>query len=217
MLKSKITKSLLLISTILTSSIFAQETLCYKENLSSISQIEKVTLDGGLCSGTKSIKDMQQDSWIIDDIKINPKDGKYSFVYIFKKENKKTEVITEAIITEAVSSNLSLDARIKKAIKKDRVEVKKQKEKEIKISNFESGKKLYINKCQRCHGIKADEIAQNVSRKLNTMTYQEMKNSIVGYQFSDYDNGRAVIMKPYSDISDTDIKNVHAYIQTLKK
>ena len=49
------------------------------------------------------------------------------------------------------------------------------------------------------------------------MTYEEMETSIVGYRFNDYNKGRSFLMKPYSEISDKELKNVFDYIQTMKK
>ena len=47
--------------TFLITSSFAQTTMCYKQNHSDFSTIESINLDGGLCNGNKSLKDMKKD------------------------------------------------------------------------------------------------------------------------------------------------------------
>ena len=207
MIKTKLDKYLLLIAILFTSNANAQETLCYKENLKSISEIETVKLNGGACQNKNSIKDMQNNQWIIDDIKITPKDGKYSFLYVFKKN----------VIVKNTTVDIDLDQKILMAIKTDRVQTKKIKAKKELETKLNNGEHLYILKCQRCHGEKANRVASNVSAKLSEMTYEEMETSIVGYRFNDYNKGRSFLMKPYSEISDKELKNVFDYIQTMKK
>ncbi|NQY20669.1 MAG: cytochrome c [Campylobacteraceae bacterium] len=207
MIKLKLTKYLLLISILFTSNAYSQETLCYKENLNSISDIEKVKLNGGECQNKNTIKDMQKKEWIINDIKITPKNGKYTFIYIFKKN----------LVTKNTLSAVDLDKKILEGILIDRQNTKKLNIKKEITQNFNDGKKLYILKCQRCHGEEANKVASNVSAKLSEMTYQEMEDAMVGYKFNDYDKGRAILMKPYSEISNKELKNVFDYIQTIKK
>ena len=52
-----------ILSTILlfgTTSIFAQTTMCFKENHSSMSTIETTALNGGACDGKYSVNDMKK-------------------------------------------------------------------------------------------------------------------------------------------------------------
>ena len=105
MIKQKVFKFLFL-SLFVTNLAYAQQTLCYKENLSSLSQIEYVNLDGGICKGEKNLQDMKNDSWLIDDVKITPNNGNYTFTYVFKKYNQQN------------LSNENLDEKINKNFRK---------------------------------------------------------------------------------------------------
>ena len=59
--------------------------------------------------------------------------------------------------------------------------------------------------------------AYNRSRALNTLTLEEIKTSIKGYQTDQYDRGLAMIMKPYANsLMVEDIEAIYQYIQTLK-
>jgi hypothetical protein len=65
---------------ITTTSLFAQTTMCFKENHNSMATIENTKLDGGECKSTYSIKDMKVKGWNVDDIKITTKEEKYNFI-----------------------------------------------------------------------------------------------------------------------------------------
>ena len=59
-MKKAILSSILLLSA---SSIFADTTMCFKENHQSMSTIENTPLDGGLCAGKNTIADMKAKGW----------------------------------------------------------------------------------------------------------------------------------------------------------
>ena len=106
-----------------------------------------------------------------------------------------------------------VEAKIEeKKIKK--AKVKKAKEAKKAMAD---GKKMYIAKCQTCHGEKAEKEAYGTSRPLNSLTFKEMEKAIVGYQLDEYDRGMAMIMKQHANaIMIKEVKSIHKYIQTLK-
>ena len=71
---------------ITSASLFAQTTMCFKENHTSMATIESTILDGGLCSSTKTVQDMKNEGWNVDDIKIEKSSKGNNYIYIFKKE-----------------------------------------------------------------------------------------------------------------------------------
>ena len=55
-LKKKFLSSILLLSS---ASLFADTTMCFKENHKSMTTIESTPLDGGICAGKFSVNDMK--------------------------------------------------------------------------------------------------------------------------------------------------------------
>ena len=78
------------------------------------------------------------------------------------------------------------------------------------------GKELYTKKCASCHGKDADKKAMGTSEKINTLTLEEIKNSLIGYQDGSY-SGKYKSMKRSlaRKLGQEDISAVAAYIQTL--
>ena len=103
-----------------------------------------------------------------------------------------------------------------------RLETRKEEEKAAKIlavkeKMSKSGKDLYTNTCQTCHGEKADLKPYNTSRALIDLSLQDMQLAIRDYMIDDYDRGFAMIMKPYANmLNDKKMKEVYSYIKTLK-
>ncbi|UTJ06857.1 c-type cytochrome [Arcobacter roscoffensis] len=209
--------------TLLTSTaLFAQTTMCFKENHNSMSTIEKTKLDGGECKSIYNIKDMKENGWTVDDIKITTtNEGKYNFIYIFKDSKSSSNFVT----TNSNLSSEELEARIVKRLEAKKEQEKKEQEIERKIKAKEEGKKLYVNKCQSCHGQKGELNAMNASRPLNTLSYEEMQIAINAYISYDrdndderYGNGRAIIMQPYAaSTTEEDLKNISNYLKSINK
>ena len=201
------TLKFLLLSLLSTNILYAQQTLCYKENLSSISEIEYVNLDGGICKGEKNLQDMKNESWIIDDVKINPINGKYSFTYVFKKYNQQN-----------VSSD-NIDEKINKILAQRKVKAKQERKEKIRLAKLQritDGKTLYENKCSSCHGIKAER-RPRFSRKLSTLHefsyFQKMKEYSVG----SVESPIAYQMEPIAQfLKDKELTNIYLYLRTLK-
>ncbi len=84
-----LSKSLITVFTtiMLTQALQADTTICYKKDWKSPSTIETTKLDGGLCNGDLSYKDMLKKGWYLKDIKIErAKQGlNYSYILTDKK------------------------------------------------------------------------------------------------------------------------------------
>lgn len=108
---TKIFNKLLLIgvSTCLLSSLaFAQDTICYKNNVEKPSLIEDVSLDGGICNSKFSLNQMKNNGWDILDIKINSSQNKFNYTYYFTKNinqnQKDNNVLLKTSIIEPTTT-----------------------------------------------------------------------------------------------------------------
>ena len=88
---TKIFNKLLLasLSTCLLSNLaFAQETICYKNDVEKPSTVENIPLDGNICNSKLSVNQMKNNGWDILDIKITASQNKFNYSYYFiKNEN----------------------------------------------------------------------------------------------------------------------------------
>jgi cytochrome c553 len=118
---------------------------------------------------------------------------------------------------ENITIKDTTDTNIQNIMSKVEAKIEEKKKVETTKNILDNGKILYTTKCQTCHGKKATKLAYNKSRALNTLTLNDMKQSIRGYIMDEYDRGLAILMKPYANIlTDEDIKAVYQYIQTVK-
>mgnify|MGYP000217422403 CR=1 FL=1 len=197
--------SIIILLNILTFTMLnAQTTMCFKENHKSMSTIETVKLDGGLCQGQNSVKDMHKTGWETDDIKINNS----NYIYIFKKKTALLADIDMDALEQKVVQKLQKAEEEKKIIAKEK----------LRIGKLNAGKKTYINKCQLCHGPKGMNRAENTSRPIGNFTLNKFIRTMRGYvnEDKDYYRGRAMIMKPYADTTDSnDIKNIYVYLKNI--
>ncbi|QEZ88583.1 plasminogen-binding N-terminal domain-containing protein [Aliarcobacter cibarius] len=67
------------------NNLFAQETICYKNGVTSPSEIETTPLNGIVCKNQLSVNDMKKDGWNVLDIQIKTVDGKLNYSYYFYK------------------------------------------------------------------------------------------------------------------------------------
>lgn len=179
----------------------ANTTMCYKKNHLDPSSIETTYLDGGKCDGKLSVNDMQKSGYIIKDIKIHDATDGMDYIYIFTKSE----------------NNLDSKLSIKNQLQQIKEEESREKISEKEKNDLAQGKKIYLSDCVSCHGKKAELEAYNSSRKLITLSVDDMIESIRDYNLDQKDNGMAHIMKPYADSLVTqDVKNVAKYINTLK-
>lgn len=199
--------NLFALSLLTSTALFSSTTMCFKENHSSMATIESTPLDGGVCSSTKSLNDMKKDGWSVEDIKIEESKSGKNYIYILKKEETPTATLDEK----------ALEQRIMDKLEQRKVEEAEAKKTEIKLTMSKSGREIYINKCQQCHGEKAEKEAYGTSRALNTLSLDDMQISIRDYTLDNYNRGKSFIMRPYAEILlQKDVKNVYSYIQTLK-
>ena len=207
-MKKAILSSILLLSA---SSIFADTTMCFKENHQSMSTIETTPLDGGLCAGKNTITDMKAKGWNVDDIKISQTTNGMNFIYILK-----TPVSQMATQSNFSGNQADMEARIM-----DKLEKKKEAEKKaIEVKAIQdaaiNGEKTYVNKCQSCHGTNGEKNAYNTSRPLKDLSIEDMTVSIRDYKLGNKNSGNAVIMTPYANyVNENDIKGIYSYLQKI--
>lgn len=213
------TSKIFLLTTLLASFLNAEITICAKENLDSIINIEEKTLDGGECKNKYSLNEMKKNGWQVQDAKITTKENKYSIVYILNKSNNQINTTTSNI------NEKDLEEKIIKKLEAKQVK-KENKIKQEKSENLiELGKKIYVSKCQTCHGQKGEKAAYGTSKVLNTLSYEDMKFAINDYTSYDpknpedtYDNGNAIIMRPYAaNITNYELQNIKNYLDSINK
>jgi len=196
---------LLLISSL---SLFAETTMCYKENVKLITGIENIKLDGGLCQGKTSLNEMKNDGWKVEDIKMSTSDNRTSFTYIFKKNEKQYTALDME----------KLEQKIVAKIENNRIQDEKNRLDELKLKMSQAGKAKYIDTCQKCHGEKAELKAFGTSRPLVSLSLDDINLSINQYRTRIKDEGNGLIMSPYARVlTQQDIKNIYSYILTFKK
>lgn len=104
---TKIFNKLLLLSAtcLLSNNLFAQETVCYKNNVEKPSIIESVALDGGICKGNISLNEMKNNGWEVLDIKIVSSQNKFNYTYYFTKNENENRLENTATINENYPKN----------------------------------------------------------------------------------------------------------------
>ena len=207
-MKKAILSSILLLSA---SSIFADTTMCFKENHQSMSTIENTPLDGGLCAGKNTIADMKAKGWNVDDIKISNTPNGMNFIYILKTP------VSQAVSSSNFSGNQAdMEARILEKLEKKKEAEKKAIEVKAIQDAAINGEKTYVNKCQSCHGTNGEKNAYNTSRPLKDLSIEDMTVSIRDYKLGNKNSGNAVIMTPYANyVNENDIKGIYSYLQKI--
>ena len=207
---------LLTILTLLTFSVLtlsAQTTMCFKENHTSMSTINETPLDGGICNGQKTIKEMNNQGWSTEDIKINDN----NYIYIFKKTTTINEVNMDA-----------LENRVLERIKKEKIEEKKLEKVKLAKSKIRNGKKIYQSKCSSCHGNNG-EIEKYGKKSINSLNLRDFKMAINEYSTGvrtehskSNDKSKitpyAKLMVPYANIlNNTKIHDIYLYLKSVNK
>lgn len=207
-MKKAILSSILLLSA---SSIFADTTMCFKENHQSMSTIETTPLDGGLCAGKNTITDMKAKGWNVNDIKISQTTNGMNFIYILKTP------VSQAVSSSNFSGNQAdMEARILEKLEKKKEAEKKAIEVKAIQDAAINGEKTYVNKCQSCHGTNGEKNAYNTSRPLKDLSIEDMTVSIRDYKLGNKNSGNAVIMTPYANyVNENDIKGIYSYLQKI--
>ena len=101
----KILNKLLLLSAtcLLSSNLFAQDTVCFKNNIEKPSNAEAIALDGGACEGKFSLNEMKENGWDVLDIKILPSKNKFNYTYYLIKNNNQNGLKNPAIEDTTIS------------------------------------------------------------------------------------------------------------------
>jgi cytochrome c553 len=207
-LKKAILSTILLLGS---TSLFADTTMCFKENHKSMATIESTPLDGGLCNGKFTINDMKAKGWNIDDIKISQSTNGMNFIYILKNGT------TVAVQSSQFSGNQAqMEANILAKLEaKKEVEEKAKVEKELQEAKIDA-KALYVEKCQKCHGQKGELSAYSASRPLKDLSLEDMEESIKNYKVGKVNTMTSNIMAPYAGFIDNkEIKGINAYLKEL--
>jgi cytochrome c553 len=205
-LKKAILSTIILLGS---SSLFADTTMCFKENHQSMSTIENTPLDGGLCNGKFTVNDMKAKGWNVDDIKISQSPNGMNFIYILK-------TATTQVSSNFTGTQAQMEANIlAKLEKKKEAEEKAKVEKELKDATI-LAQELYTTKCQSCHGANGEKRAYNTSRPLKDLSAEEMAQSIKNYKVGNVNTINGNIMTPYANFLDTnEIKGIHNYLNTM--
>jgi cytochrome c553 len=207
-LKKAILSSILLFSA---TSIFADTTMCFKENHQSMSTIENTPLNGGICAGKNTINDMKAKGWIVDDIKISQTASSMNFIYILKTPSSQNTVSPNFSGNQA-----DMEARIMEKLEKKKEAEKKAIEIQVIKDAAIAGENTYVNKCQSCHGTNGEKNAYNTSRPLKDLSIEDMTISIRDYKLGSKNSGNAIIMTPYANyLNENDIKGIYSYLNKI--
>jgi len=198
-----------------TTALFAQTTMCFKENHNLMSTIEATKLDGGECKGKYTLIDMKENGWSVDDIKITTKDSAYSFIYILKKGSTATTLV----VPNTNLNQKDLEDKILKRLEDKKIQEEKALKIEKALKNKIAGKEIYINKCQSCHGEKGEKIAYNVGNALRDISLSDMKYAINRYTHdSGYGYGYNILMRSISaNTTSAQLSKIKDYLDSINK
>jgi hypothetical protein len=107
---TKIFNKLLLLSAtcLLSNNLFAQETVCFKNDVEKPSTIETIALDGGVCKGKISLNEMKENGWDVLDIKIVPSQNKFNYTYYFIKNETQNSLGNKVVDNDYSKKNFSI-------------------------------------------------------------------------------------------------------------
>lgn len=206
-MKKAILSTILLLSS---TAILADTTMCFKENHKSMATIENTALDGGICNGKFTVNDMKAKGWSVDDIKISQTPTGMSFIYVLK-------TATSSSSSNFVGNQAQMEANIMaKLEKKKEVEEKAKVEQKLEEAKIDA-KKIYINKCQNCHGEKGETTISG-SITLKELKVEEIEDLVKDYRLGR--NGKESSLSASLHTNNLDsqtIKGIHAYLQTINK
>lgn len=94
-------KYLVLLS-LLISSLVAEKTLCYKNNVDNFIQNKNATLSGGKCQKLFSANDMVNNGWKIDDYKVIKKEGNFNHIYVFSRKTALDRLFEQGFVAQNV-------------------------------------------------------------------------------------------------------------------
>lgn len=87
-------------STCLLSNLtFAQETICYVNDVEKPSSVESLPLQGNICDGKFSLNQMKNNGWDILDIKITTSQNKFNYsYYLTKNESGSNQTVSNTLV-----------------------------------------------------------------------------------------------------------------------
>jgi len=94
-------KYLVLLSLLL-SSLVAEKTLCYKNNLDNSIQNKNNTLQGGKCQKLFSANDMVNNGWKLDDFKAVKNNGQFNHIYVFSRKTSLDRLFEQGFVAQNV-------------------------------------------------------------------------------------------------------------------
>lgn len=192
-----------LFALVLTTSLFADVTMCYKENFTTPSKLETTSLEGGECNGKYSVLDMKNNGWSIKDISTTKGENGMNYTYIFSKNGSTVVVPVQTITSDALKEQIAI-------LDNQRVEKEKIDKEAETLAN---GKRIYEKQCSRCHGMYG-ELAPYSSKKLVGMDSEEFFDSMRAYGLNQKNSSAAIVMGPYSLIS-IERKDVIKYLESI--
>ncbi len=204
-------KKLLLLSIFTLFNLHAATTMCYKENITDPALSETLPLDGGKCMGSKSVADMQNDGWEVNDIKITPsKTSGMNYTYVFKQGGTTLES------AESTMSEEELMIRIIEKMESRNKERKKAKREEERQQIIARVSKYYTETCQECHGEKGELKAYGVSRPLRDLSLVQLEKGIDKFLVGSYQSSTSIIMQPYARmVTDKDLNDIYLYLESI--
>ncbi|MDX9900756.1 MAG: c-type cytochrome [Aliarcobacter sp.] len=204
-----------ILSTILllgSTSLLADTTMCFKENHKSMSTIENTPLDGGICAGKYTVNDMKTKGWSVDDIKISQTANGMSFIYVLKTATAVSTTSSSNFVGNQAQMEANIIAKLEK---KKEEEIKAKEIQEIKEAAID-GEKIYLSKCQNCHGTNGEKSAYNSSRPLKDLSVEDMNESIKDYKNGNVNAQNSILMAPYANyLDEKTIKGIHGYLNKI--
>lgn len=198
------------------TTIFAETTMCFKEN-ASMTTIESTPLNGGACNGKYTVNDMKAKGWNVDDIKISQTPKGMSFIYILKSPNhsKVAPMVAGGAVGGAAISQEQMEANIMAKLEAKKVAEEKAKvEQEVKEAKIDA-QGIYTNQCQNCHGAKG-EVRKGNSR-LNELTTEQMEEALKDYKLGVGEKASSVYAPSHINfLNDKTIKGIKAYLDSIQ-
>ena len=148
-MKKAILSSMLILSS---TTIFAETTMCFKEN-ASMTTIESTPLNGGACNGKYTVNDMKAKGWNVDDIKISQSANGMNFIYVLKTANSSTQIVSPVAVG---GSQADMEARILEKLEKPQAAAEPAHAAQKKKEEKNNEKQIKTNKCQKQHIIVQD-------------------------------------------------------------
>lgn len=193
---------------LLGTSLFADITMCFKENHPSLTTIEDVPLNGGACEGKYSINDMKKKGWVIEDIKINGS----NYVYILKTQDHGKTV---AGVAPSGVSQEQMEANILA-----KLEAKQEAEAAAKIAKeaeevSADARDIYISQCQNCHGEKGE--LNKGGTRLKDLSIADMEAAVKDYKLGTGDKASSIYGPTHINfLDDKRIKSIKAYLDSIQ-